>query len=120
MAASRPFTASRRVGSVTASGWQSEVRMPTALALASCSALSLIRLFRLSNQIDRETGNFASVIAAELRQPRDPARFSAVRARSCIGGELLRAVRREDRGIDVGITVVPEADAITPDGVVVE
>ena len=30
------------------------------------------------------------------------------------------AVRRKDRGIDVRITVVPEADAVTPDGVVVD
>src|SRR6202048_4920825 len=44
----------------------------------------------------------------------------AVRARSGIGGEILRAVGRKDRGIDVGITVVPEADAVTPDGVVVD
>src|SRR5258708_7185383 len=45
---------------------------------------------------------------------------SAVRAWSRIGGEIVRAIRRKDRGIDVGITVVPEADAITPDGVVVD
>src|ERR1700688_1247779 len=45
---------------------------------------------------------------------------SAVRAWSCIGGRIGRAIRRKDRGIDVGITVVPEADAITPDGVVVD
>ena len=43
---------------------------------------------------------------------------SAVRARSRIGGEIIMAIRRKDRGIDVGITVVPEADAVTPDGVV--
>src|SRR5271154_2885705 len=30
------------------------------------------------------------------------------------------AVGRKDRGIDVRITVVPEADAVTPDGVVVD
>src|ERR1700737_1311940 len=45
---------------------------------------------------------------------------SAVRARSRIGGEIILAVRRKDRGIDVRITVVPEADAVTPDGVVVD
>src|SRR3981081_1752529 len=45
---------------------------------------------------------------------------SAVRARSRIGGEIVMAVRRKDRGIDVRITVVPEADAVTPDGVVVD
>src|ERR1700687_3746447 len=45
---------------------------------------------------------------------------SAVRARSRIGGEIIMAVRRKDRGIDVRITVVPEADAVTPDGVVVD
>src|SRR3979411_1429443 len=45
---------------------------------------------------------------------------SAVRARSPIGGEIIMAVRRKDRGIDVRITVVPEADAVTPDGVVVD
>src|ERR1700736_2971048 len=44
----------------------------------------------------------------------------AVRAGSGIGGEILRAVGRKDRGIDVRITVVPEADAVTPDGVVVD
>src|ERR1700716_3599477 len=44
----------------------------------------------------------------------------AVRARSRIGGEIFMAVRRKDRGIDVRITVVPEADAVTPDGVVVD
>src|ERR1700720_351122 len=44
----------------------------------------------------------------------------AVRARSGIGGEILRAVRRKDRGIDIFITVGPKADAITPDGVVVD
>src|ERR1700676_2058406 len=44
----------------------------------------------------------------------------AVRARSGIGGEILRAVGRKDRGIDIRITVVPEADAVTPDGVVVD
>src|ERR1700687_6462632 len=45
---------------------------------------------------------------------------SAERARARIGGEIIMAVRRKDRGIDVGITVVPEADAVTPDGVVVD
>src|ERR1700676_3661133 len=45
---------------------------------------------------------------------------SAVRTRSRIGGEILRAVGRKDRGIDIRITVVPEADAVTPDGVVVD
>src|SRR6202051_4794914 len=44
----------------------------------------------------------------------------AVRARSGIGGEILRAVGRKDRGIDIRITVVPEADAVTPDGIVVD
>src|ERR1700730_14965578 len=44
----------------------------------------------------------------------------AVRARSGIGGEILRAVGRKDRGIDIRITVVPEADAVPPDGVVVD
>src|ERR1700716_1413088 len=44
--------------------------------------------------------------------------FSAARSR--IGGEIPSAVRRKDRGIDIFITVVPEADAITPDGVVVD
>src|SRR5258708_14592172 len=41
-------------------------------------------------------------------------------ARSGIGGEIIMTVRRKDRGIDVRITVVPEADAVTPDGVVVD
>src|SRR6266705_386511 len=45
---------------------------------------------------------------------------SVQRARSRIGGEIIMAVRRKDRGIDVTITVVPEADAVTPDGVVVD
>src|ERR1700680_4583449 len=45
---------------------------------------------------------------------------SAVRARACIGAEIILAVRRKDRGIDVRITEVPEADAVTPDGVVVD
>src|SRR5258706_9162245 len=45
---------------------------------------------------------------------------SAGRARSGIGGEIVMAERRKDRGIEVGITVVPEADAVTPDGVVVD
>src|SRR5437660_12338962 len=45
---------------------------------------------------------------------------SAERTRSRIGGEIIMAVRRKDRGIDVRITVVPEADAVTPDGVVVD
>src|SRR5580704_16593521 len=45
---------------------------------------------------------------------------SAERARSRIGGEIIMAVRRKDRGIDVRITVAPEADAVTPDGVVVD
>src|SRR6266487_5817389 len=45
---------------------------------------------------------------------------SAVWTRSRIGGEIIMAVRRKDRGIDVRITVVPEADAVTPDGVVVD
>src|SRR2546430_17674415 len=45
---------------------------------------------------------------------------SAEPARSRIGGEIIMAVRRKDRGIDVRITVVPEADAVTPDGVVVD
>src|SRR6266481_7138884 len=45
---------------------------------------------------------------------------SAERARSRIGGEIIMAVRRKDRGIDVRIAVVPEADAITPHGVVVD
>src|ERR1700676_2750215 len=44
----------------------------------------------------------------------------AVRARSGIGGEILRAVGRKDRGIDIRITVFQEADAVTPDGVVVD
>ena len=44
----------------------------------------------------------------------------AVWARSRIGGEIIMAVRRKDRGIDVRITVVPEAGAITPDDVVVD
>src|SRR5882762_8053926 len=44
----------------------------------------------------------------------------AVRARPRIGGEIVMTVRRKDRGIDVGITVVPEACAITPHGVVVD
>src|SRR5256885_1516608 len=45
---------------------------------------------------------------------------SSGRARSGIGGEGVASVRRKDRGMDVGITVVPEADAVTPDGVVVD
>jgi hypothetical protein len=45
---------------------------------------------------------------------------SAERARSRIGGEIIMAIRRKDRGIDVRITVVPEADGVTPDGVVVD
>src|SRR5260370_23766166 len=45
---------------------------------------------------------------------------SAEPASSRIGGEIIMTVRRKDRGIDVGITVVPEADAVTPDGVVVD
>src|SRR5882757_8769058 len=45
---------------------------------------------------------------------------SVQRARSRIGGEIIMAVRRKDRGIDVRITVVPEADAVIPDGVVVD
>src|SRR6267154_5260117 len=45
---------------------------------------------------------------------------SAERARSRIGGEIIMAVRRKDRGIDVRITVVPEADAVTPHDVVVD
>src|SRR6266403_11284 len=45
---------------------------------------------------------------------------SAEPARSGIGGEIIMAIRRKDRGIDVRITVVPEADAVTPDGVVVD
>src|SRR5437899_11750076 len=44
----------------------------------------------------------------------------AVWTRSHIGGEIIMAVRRKDRGIDVRITVVPEADAVAPDGVVVD
>src|SRR5260370_30844634 len=44
----------------------------------------------------------------------------AVRARTRIGGEIIMAVRRKDRGIDVRITVVPEAGAVAPDGVVVD
>src|SRR6476646_6046763 len=43
-----------------------------------------------------------------------------MRARSRIGSKIIMAVRRKDRGIDVRITVVPEADAVTPDGVVVD
>src|SRR5438552_16969930 len=45
---------------------------------------------------------------------------SSGRARSGIGGEGVASVGRKDRGMDVGITVVPEADAVTPDGVVVD
>src|SRR5437762_5032450 len=45
---------------------------------------------------------------------------SSGRARSGIGGEGVGSVGRKDRGMDVGITVVPEADAVTPDGVVVD
>src|SRR6266481_4510983 len=45
---------------------------------------------------------------------------SSGRTRSGIGGQTIMAVRRKDRGIDVGITVVPEADAVTPDGVIVD
>src|SRR5688500_11054052 len=45
---------------------------------------------------------------------------SAAWARSRIGGEIITAVRRKDRGIDVRITVVPEADAVLPGGVVVD
>ena len=44
----------------------------------------------------------------------------AVWARSRIGGEIIMAVRRKDRRIDVRITVVPEADAVTPDDVIVD
>src|SRR6202048_3712415 len=40
--------------------------------------------------------------------------------RSGRGGESTMAVRGEDRGIDVRIPGVPEADAVTPDGVVVD
>src|SRR6266568_8663146 len=39
---------------------------------------------------------------------------------SGIGGEIIMTVRRKDRGIDVRITIAPEADAVTPDGVVVD
>src|ERR1700738_530411 len=52
---------------------------------------------------------------------------SAVRARSRIGGEIIMAVWRKDRGMDVRITVVPatgagtpEAEAVTPEGVAVD
>src|SRR3984893_9779668 len=45
---------------------------------------------------------------------------SAERARSRIGGEIIMAVRRKEHGMYVRIAVVPEADAITPDGVVVD
>src|SRR5438067_10169265 len=44
----------------------------------------------------------------------------AVWARSRIGGEIIMVVRRKDCRIDVRITVVPEADAVTPDDVVVD
>src|SRR5260370_35422599 len=44
----------------------------------------------------------------------------AVRARPRIGGEIIMAVRRKDRGIDVRITVVPRTGAVAPDGVVVD
>src|SRR2546423_5306781 len=43
---------------------------------------------------------------------------SGVRTWCRIGGEIVAAVRRKDRGIDVRITVVPEAGAVTQDGVV--
>src|ERR1700694_3673635 len=45
---------------------------------------------------------------------------SAGRVPSRIGGEIIMAIRRKDCGVNVRITVVPEADAITPDGVVVD
>src|SRR3954452_17047934 len=45
---------------------------------------------------------------------------SPVWARSHIGGEFVTAVRRKDRGIDVRVTVVPEAGAVTPDDVVID
>src|SRR6185437_399317 len=83
-------------------------------------ALRLIQLYRLLNLLDGEAGDFAAVIAAELLERRDSAMSSAGRARSCIGGEIIMAVRCKDSGIDVGITIVPEAGAITPNGVVVD
>jgi len=83
-------------------------------------ALGLVRLYRLRNLFDGKANKFAAVIAAELKQRRDSAKPSAVRARSRIGGEFLTAIWREDRGIDVRIRVAPEAGAITPDGVVVD
>src|SRR4029079_14124599 len=44
----------------------------------------------------------------------------SVRTGSRIDGEFLAAVWRKDRGVDVGIRVVPEADAITPECVVID
>src|ERR1700688_3597217 len=46
--------------------------------------------------------------------------LGADRSGSGIGGQIIMAVRRKDRGIDVGIAVVPEADTVTPDGVIVD
>ena len=66
--------------------WAAEINaLARSSKAARCASFGCIAS---SNLIDGEAGNFASVIAAELRQPRDPARSSAVRARSRIGGEL--------------------------------
>ena len=57
--------------------WAAEIN---ALARSSkARALRLVRLYRLLNLIDREAGNFAAVIAAELLQRRHPAMSSAER-----------------------------------------
>ena len=83
-------------------------------------ALRLFQPYRVLNLFDGEAGNFAAVIAAELLERRDSAMSSAEWARSRVGGEIIMAVRRKNRGIDIRITVGPEADAVTPDGVVVD
>src|SRR5207302_4638694 len=82
-----------------------------------------LRFGRLDGEldlVDRKAGDVAAVIAAHFRQWQGPAAPSAGRARPQIARKIVIAVRRKYSGVDIGIAVVPETDAVSPDRVIVD
>ena len=82
--------------------------------------MRLGRLDRLRDQVDRQAGDFAAVLAAQQRQPVRPG--AGRTARRQVARKTLIVIGAEQAGINVVIAVVPErgADARSPQRIVVD
>jgi hypothetical protein len=113
--------ADSRSGAVNAACVGHVARIMWAAVILQRSALRLVVwLHCLLKLADQPFGNLAAVVATELCDERDPAVASSGRTRTGIGGKFGTVIRREDRGMDIGIAVAPEPDAIAPHRVVVD